>query len=161
MGRKSLGILSQSLLTVFLFLVGGLTKVYGNSNFNPGIYATVAMLFLFQGSYSIGWTPLLYLYPPEVMNYSIRANGMGIFQFALNATALWAVFAFPFALVAIGWKTYMINGAWDVVIIGLMAWYWVETKGTSLEEVDKVIDGEKHSDVPDLSIIAKGKMGMI
>jgi hypothetical protein len=74
---------------------------------------------------------------------------------------LWAVFAFPFALVAIGWKTYMINGAWDVVIIGLMAWYWVETKGTSLEEVDKVIDGEKHSDVPDLSIIAKGKMGMI
>lgn len=61
--------------------------VYGNSSFNPGIYATVAMLFLFQGSYSIGWTPLLYLYPPEVMNYSIRANGMGIFQFALNATA--------------------------------------------------------------------------
>lgn len=61
--------------------------VYGNSTFNPGIYATVAMLFLFQGSYSIGWTPLLYLYPPEVMNYSIRANGMGVFQFALNATA--------------------------------------------------------------------------
>ncbi|KAF8956841.1 MFS sugar transporter-like protein [Flammula alnicola] len=160
MGRKSLGILSQSLLTVFLFLVGALTKIYGTSTFNPGIYATVAMLFLFQGSYSIGWTPLLYLYPPEVMNYSIRANGMGVFQFALNATALWAVFAFPFALVAIGWKTYMINGAWDLVIIGLMAWYWVETKGTSLEEVDRVIDGEKHSDVPDLKMIAKGKIIM-
>ncbi|KAF8155794.1 MFS sugar transporter-like protein [Crassisporium funariophilum] len=157
MGRKSLAILSQSLLTVFLFLVGALTKIYGASTFNPGIYATVAMLFLFQGSYSIGWTPLLYLYPPEVMNYSIRANGMGVFQFALNATALWAVFAFPFALVAIGWKTYMINGAWDVVIIGLIAWYWVETKGTSLEEVDRVIDGEKHSDVPDLEKIVKGE----
>ncbi|KAF8195592.1 MFS sugar transporter-like protein [Pholiota molesta] len=143
MGRKSLGILSQTLLTIFLFLVGALTKIYGNSTFNPGIYATVAMLFLFQGSYSIGWTPLLYLYPPEVMNYSIRANGMGVFQFALNATALWA--------------TYMINGAWDVVIIGLMAWYWVETKGTSLEEVDRIIDGEKHSDVPDLGMIVKGK----
>ncbi|KJA21202.1 hypothetical protein HYPSUDRAFT_751468 [Hypholoma sublateritium FD-334 SS-4] len=157
MGCKSLGILSQSLLTIFLFLVGALTKTYGNSTFNPGIYATVAMLFLFQGSYSIGWTPLLYLYPPEVMNYSIRANGMGVFQFALNATALWAVFAFPFALVAIGWKTYMINGAWDVVIIGLMWWYWVETKGMTLEEIDRVIDGEKHSDVPDLVLIAQGK----
>ncbi|PPQ81957.1 hypothetical protein CVT25_014686 [Psilocybe cyanescens] len=160
MGRKSLGILSQSLLTVFLFLVGALTKIYGASAFNPGIYATVAMLFLFQGSYSIGWTPLLYLYPPEVMNYSIRANGMAVFQFALNATALWCVFAFPFALVAIGWKTYMINGAYDIVIIGLMAWYWVETKGTSLEEIDRVIDGEKHSDVPDLKMIAKGKAKM-
>lgn len=75
----------------------------------------------------------------------------------LNLLRLWAVFAFPFALVAIGWKTYMINGAWDVVIIGLMAWYWVETKGTSLEEVDRIIDGEKHSDVPDLGMIVKGK----
>lgn len=70
---------------------------------------------------------------------------------------LWAVFAFPFALVAIGWKTYMINGAWDVVIIGLMWWYWVETKGMSLEEIDRVIDGEKHSDVPDLALIVQGR----
>jgi len=70
------------------------------------------------------------------------------------------VFAFPFALVAIGWKTYMINGAYDVVIIGLMAWYWVETKGTSLEEIDRVIDGEKHSNVLDLNMIAKGKATM-
>ena len=54
----------------------------------------------------------------------------------------------------------MINGAYDVVIIGLMAWYWVETKGTSLEEIDRVIDGEKHSNVLDLNMIAKGKATM-
>lgn len=62
--------------------------VYGTDTTNiSGNYATVAAIFLFQGAYSIGWTPLLYLYPPEVMNYSIRSNGMGVFQFALNATA--------------------------------------------------------------------------
>jgi hypothetical protein len=47
----------------------------------------VAAIFLFQGAYSFGWTPILYLYPPEVLHYPIRASGMGVFQFALNVTA--------------------------------------------------------------------------
>lgn len=51
------------------------------------VYGNVAVMFLFQGFYSIAWTPLLYLYPPEVMNYSIRANGLAVSYFALNAFA--------------------------------------------------------------------------
>ncbi|KAJ5097840.1 hypothetical protein N7532_004841 [Penicillium argentinense] len=50
------------------------------------VYGDVAVMFLFQGCYSIAWTPLLYLYPPEVMNYSIRANGVA-FPSDLNAFA--------------------------------------------------------------------------
>jgi hypothetical protein len=45
------------------------------------------MIFLFQGAYSFGWTPLLYVIPPEILNYAIRANGMGVFQIALNGIA--------------------------------------------------------------------------
>lgn len=44
-------------------------------------------MFLFQGFYSIAWTPLLYLYPPEVMNYSIRANGLAFSYLMLNVLA--------------------------------------------------------------------------
>lgn len=51
------------------------------------VYGDVAVMFLFQGFYSIAWTPLLYLYPPEVMNYSIRANGLAVSAFSLNALA--------------------------------------------------------------------------
>lgn len=61
--------------------------VYGTSDNHSGIYATVAAIFLFQGAYSFGWTPILYLYPPEVLHYPIRANGMGVFQFSLNTAA--------------------------------------------------------------------------
>lgn len=82
-----MALLSTVLLTVFIFMIGALTKVYGKSTNHSGIYATVASIFLFQGAYSIGWTPILYLYPPEVLNYPIRANGMGIFQIFLNGTA--------------------------------------------------------------------------
>jgi len=67
-------------------------------------------------------------------------------------------FAFPYALEAIGWKTYMINGARDVLELLFVLFFWVETKGKSLEEIDELFDGEKHSDAPDLEAIMKGKV---
>lgn len=98
----------------------------------------MAAIFLFQGSYSLGWTPLTVLYPPEVLNFSIRANGLAIYTFFANAVGLLVTFAFPYALEAIQWKTYMINGAWDVLELAFVLYFWVETKGKSLEEIDEV-----------------------
>lgn len=89
-GRKPTALLSQSLLTISLFIIGGLSKIHAD---NPDgasqslIYGDVAVMFLFQGFYSIAWTPLLFLYPPEVMNYSIRANGLAFSQLMLNSMA--------------------------------------------------------------------------
>ncbi len=51
------------------------------------VYGDVAALLLFQGFYSIAWTPLLYLYPPEIMNYVIRANRVAFSQLMLNGLA--------------------------------------------------------------------------
>ena len=101
------------------------------------VYGNVAVMFLFQGFYSVAWTPLLYLYPPEVMNYSIRANGFAFSSFVLNGFAyvgclsiraiiraninrLVFTFIMPIALDNIGWKMYMVNASWDVVILGLI-----------------------------------------
>jgi hypothetical protein len=102
------------------------------------VYGDVAVMFLFQGFYSIGWTPLLYVYPPEVMNYSIRANGLAVEAILLNGFAyvpvrvfvsfgsltdvcrLLFVFIMPIGLDNIGWKMYMVNASWDIVILGLI-----------------------------------------
>lgn len=156
-GRKPTAVICTAVLTVMLFIVGALTAVYGTSTNTSGVYGTVAAIFLFQGAYSYGWTPLLYLYPPEVLNYPIRANGMGVFQFVANGVALLIVWTMPIALANIGWKAYMTNGAWDAVMVGLIAYFWVETKGRTLEEIDEVLEGTKHSNVPDLEMIYSGK----
>ncbi|KIW18328.1 hypothetical protein PV08_02616 [Exophiala spinifera] len=153
LGRKTLAASSQAALTVFIFIFGALTKVYGNSDNNSGIYGTVAAIFLFQGSYSFGWTPLTVMYPPEVLNYSIRSVGMSWYTFWSNGMGLMCTFAFPYALEAIGWKTYMINGAWDVLCLVVVLVTWVETKGRTLEEIDENLDGVVHSEVPKLATI--------
>ena len=58
-GRKMTAAISTALLTVFLFLVGALTKLYGNSNNTSGVYGTVAMIFLFQIFLGIGFLPIV------------------------------------------------------------------------------------------------------
>lgn len=63
---------------------------------------------------------------------------MAIYTFWANAVGLLVTFAFPYALAAIEWKTYMINGAWDVLELAFVLYFWVETKGKSLEEIDEV-----------------------
>ncbi|KAK7409336.1 hypothetical protein QQX98_008460 [Neonectria punicea] len=143
LGRKNLAAVSTAFLTVFIFLVGALTKVYGESTNKSGIYGTVATIFLFQGAYSFGWTPLTVLYPPEVLNYSIRSAGMGLYTFLVNGMGLMVTFAFPFALEKIGWKIYMINGAWDVMELLFVMVYWVETNGRTLEDIDDSLDPVK------------------
>ena len=88
-GRRPTVLVGQSLLTACLFIIGGLSKVYADNGpkgtSNRLVYGTVAVIFLFQGFYSLAWTPLIYLYPTEVMNYSIRANGLAFSSFMLSS----------------------------------------------------------------------------
>jgi hypothetical protein len=135
-GRRANALVSTVLLTIFLFMVGAFTKIYGDSNNTSGIYGTVATMFLFMGAYSFGWTPLAYLYPPEVLNYSIRSYGLGANVVAMYGAGLVMVFSIPYALESLGWKTYLMNASWNVLLIAFIYFFWVETAGKTLEQID-------------------------
>lgn len=161
MGRKLLCSLSLGGQVISFYLVGGLTAVYGSGTHTSGIYATIAMIFIYNGMYSFGITPLTVLYPPEVLSYRIRATGMGLYTMTTKLCGLFVTMVFPFALDAIGWKTYIINASFDILMIVFVVFYWVETKGLTLEEVDEVFDGVKHSSVPDLEELKRGKVDLV
>lgn len=97
------------------------------------------------------------LYPVEVLNYSTRATGMSMYTFWANGIGLLITFAFPYSFDAIGWKTYMINSTFNVLTLVFVSLVWVETRGRSLEEIDVLLDGVKHADVPDIYDVMKGK----
>ncbi|ESZ94907.1 hypothetical protein SBOR_4699 [Sclerotinia borealis F-4128] len=129
LGQRPAAIISTALLTISLFMVGGLTKVHWTSANKLGVYGTVAAIFLFRGACFFEWTSLLYLYFPGVLIYPIRANGTGLFTLVFDGLALLIVFSLLFAQEeAMGWKIYMMNGAWDVEV-ELMWRYSVEIFG--------------------------------
>lgn len=149
-GRRKLCLGSLGGCTIMFYLVGATTAVYGDSNNESGIYGTIATVFLFLGFYSFGLTPLTNMYPPEVLSYSMRATGMAMFTFWAKACGVFVTMVFPYMFEALGWKTYMVNASWNVLFFIGVFFFWVETKGRTLEEIDVLFDGIKHSDVPDL-----------
>lgn len=152
--------MSTVLLTIFLYLVGAFTKLYGTSDNTSGIYGTVAMVFLFMGAYSFGWTPLAYLYPPEVLNYSIRSYGLGANIVTMYGSGLVMVFSIPYALESMGWKTYLMNASWNVLLIAFIYFYWVETAGKTLEQIDASFGDDKAIDGLDVEARDIGKDGV-
>lgn len=157
LGRRFLCLASLGACTLLFYLVGALTAVYGGSSETSGVYGTVAAVFLYLGAYSFGLTPLTAMYPPEVMSYNIRATGMAAFTLLAKASGIFVTMVFPYMFEALGWKTYMVNASWNVVFWIFVFFFWVETKGKTLEEIDVLFDGEKHSDAPDLSAISSEK----
>ena len=147
LGRRWLCSISLALQTALIFVFGGLTKLYGDSTNNSGIYGTIAVIFLYNAAYNWGITPLTVLYPPEILSFEIRSVGMGIYTFTTKCCGLLAAMAIPFGLEAIGWKFYMINGCFDVLMLIFVISAWVETRGLTLEEVDDLFDKAKRATV--------------
>lgn len=156
-GRKKLCCISLVGGIITFYMVGGLTAVYGESNNTSGIYATIACIFLYNGAYNMGITPLTVLYPPEILSYRLRGTAMGLYTMTTKMCGLFVTMVFPFALDAIGWKTYIINASFDILMVVFVMVYWVETRGLTLEEVDEKFHGFKHSDVPNLQDLKNGK----
>ncbi|TVY42116.1 Lactose permease [Lachnellula occidentalis] len=190
-GRKWLAAGSTIVATIFLYMLGklprgvlkyrtdcftgGLTAAYGTSNNQSGVYGTVACIFLFLGAYSFGLTPLTVIYPPEVLSYSMRASGMGVYTILAKTCGIFVVsfpltnaklftadfhvqtWVFPYMFDAIGWKTYIVNASWNLLFVLLIVFYWVETKDLTLEEIDERFDGVKHAGVPNLELWKRGK----
>lgn len=153
MGSKITALVSTGCLTVSLFIIGALTKTYGGTDYKPGVYATVAMIFVYSASYGFGWIPILFLVPAEQLNFSIRAWGMSMFSFVICLTGIWGNFAFNYALERAGWLLYMLNGSWNCAMFAFIAWYWVDFRGKTLEEIDELFDGVKHSNVPNIEMM--------
>lgn len=151
LGRRKLALISLGLCTMFFYMIGGFTAKYGESADRGGIYGTVVVIFLFLGSYSFGITPLTSMYPPEVLSYNIRATGAACYAMTSEVCGFFVTMVFPYMFEGIGWRTYMVNASWNVLLWVFIYFMWAETKGRTLEEISELFDGEKHSSVPDLS----------
>ncbi|KAH7312695.1 general substrate transporter [Stachybotrys elegans] len=157
-GVKSATMISTGGVSISLFILGALKRYYEVAQPDRGgVWGAVFILFLFSGFYAFGWIPILFLLPAEVLYFRIRARGMAMFSFVVCLTGIWGNFAFPAALESMGWRLLIINGAWNLGFLVFIWWYWVEIKGKTLEEIDALFDGRKHSEVPNIEDVLSGE----
>jgi sugar porter (SP) family MFS transporter len=128
--------------------------VQANKHDKPSSGATIAMVFLFQVIYSIGFTPLQALYPVEVLSFEMRAKGMAFSNMFVTAGTLVNQFGFPVALKNIEWKTYIVFIIWCVCQAAIIYLIAPETKNRTLEELDDIFNSPN----PVKASIAKKKL---
>lgn len=102
--------------------------------------AGIAFYFIFSFIYCIGITPLQGVYAAEVFAYEQRAKGVAFQNLGVNIAGLVNQFGTPVALEKIGYKTYIIWGAWNFIEFGISYFWSVETKGFTLEELDDIFE---------------------
>ncbi|KAL2871218.1 general substrate transporter [Aspergillus lucknowensis] len=136
--------------TQFLISTIGMLAVFATQTLCAGLFntqndkaaglAVIAMLFLFYVFYNLAFNALLYSYPVEFLPYPIRAKGFSVLMFVGKASNFVNAMVNPIGLAAIGWKFYFVYVAWLVVEVLSVFFFFVETKGPSLEAIASRFD---------------------
>jgi Sugar (and other) transporter len=104
--------------------------------------AVIAMLVLFNFSYSLAWSGLLVAYAVEICPYALRAKGLAIMFFSVNAALFFNNYVNPIALAAIRWKYYIVYDCWLLLELIVVFLFYPETQGPTLEEMARIFDGD-------------------
>ncbi|KAK9356644.1 general substrate transporter [Lipomyces doorenjongii] len=101
------------------------------------------MLFLFEGAFTVGMQSTGWVYPSEILPLRLRAKGSAISTAANWISNFIVVEITPPAIKNIGYRTYIIFAIFNVCFLPIV-WFWFkETKGLSLEDVDLLFADEQ------------------
>ncbi|KAF9226436.1 general substrate transporter [Gyrodon lividus] len=133
-GRRKLmlfGAVGQCLTMVLLAVLG---SVKGSG---AQVVSSV-LLFVFNSFFAVGWLGMTWLYPAEIVGLRIRAPAN-----ALSTASNW-IFNFMVVMVTgpsfndISWGTYIVFAALNAFIVPIVYFFFPETAGRSLEDMDVI-----------------------
>ncbi|KAH7037039.1 general substrate transporter [Microdochium trichocladiopsis] len=143
LGRRTIWLWSTSGMLLSYIAWTACSAVNNESGNSGAGIAVVIFIFVVYFHYDIAWTPLLVAYPAEIWTYSLRAKGMAVEFFFNSCALLIAQFVNPVGMEALGWKYYFVFVAILCILLTLIWFLFVETKGYSLEEIAVIFDGER------------------
>ncbi|KAL4967869.1 major facilitator superfamily domain-containing protein [Aspergillus stella-maris] len=118
--------------------------VYNELSLDGAGKAALAFIFIYYSTFNFALNPTLYLYPSEILPFSLRATGMSVLIFTNKAALFFNQFVNPIGMDDIGWKYYLVYVAWLAVEVGLFWAFFPETYGLTLEAIGEVFDGVSH-----------------
>ncbi|KAJ5660499.1 hypothetical protein N7507_006950 [Penicillium longicatenatum] len=135
LGRRVLMLWSAAGMSVSMAILAGTNSLSDNT---AAMIAAVVFLFIFEFIFTIGFSGLTFLYATEVAPLQLRA--------AISAVSTTAVWMFNFLLAevtpvgfdTISWRYYIIFAVLNAAIVPIVYFFFPETNGRSLEEIDEI-----------------------
>jgi len=114
--------------------------------------AVIGMIWIFSVAYALAWSGLLVAYTVEILPFKIRAKGLMLMNFWIQAALTFNQYVNPYGFeLNPKWKFYTIYAVWIFIEFIFVYFFYVETKGPTLEELAKIFDGDE-AEVADVDI---------
>ncbi|KAI9311858.1 general substrate transporter [Dichotomocladium elegans] len=108
--------------------------------------ALVVVMFLFTFFYKPGWGATVWIYTSEIFPMSVRALAVSVCTNWQNAANLTMAQVFPPMFAAMGFKALYVWMACDFGLAIIVYFFYPETKGVPLEEMDGLFGNQAKSD---------------
>ncbi|KAJ4471691.1 general substrate transporter [Lentinula edodes] len=140
-GRRTLYIGSTIGMLLSLCVITGLSATFENYTNSTSIAIGVLASFcVFTAFHQAGWTALYSLYIIEILPFSVRGKALNWANLIQTSSVLLTNFLDPIALSAIQWKYYLVFIGLEVIYLGLVWLFFMETKGGTIEQASVVFD---------------------
>jgi len=143
-GRRKMLFGCSALFVVWFSIVAALSSKFttadGTSTNKSGSNALIAFIYIFGFTFSISFTPFQALYPVECLTFETRAKGMAVYNFWVNVAGFFNQYVTPIGLGNVGWRFYFLYIAWDAFQAIFIYFFFVETKGRTLEEINEIFE---------------------
>ncbi|RHZ49047.1 uncharacterized protein CDV56_104993 [Aspergillus thermomutatus] len=106
----------------------------------------------------ICWIPLVVAYPLETVTTKQRSIYFAITLLTINVTAFVTSYLTPVGIADIGWRYYMPTAVWNAIMVIIIYFTFIETKGLTLEEIATLFDGDE--DFVNSAIAVSHDMGL-
>ncbi|KAF9234361.1 general substrate transporter [Melanogaster broomeanus] len=134
-----------SLLVVFTAWTVA-TEEYQRTKSKASSQAVLALIFLYNPAYNMGFHTLTYTFLVELFPFHVRAKGITIFQWWSRAAGFVNQFVNPIGINA-GWKYYIIYCVWLAFQVGFVYFMFPETSNRTLEELTFMYEGDRGREV--------------
>lgn len=143
-GRRPL-FLTATAGMVLMFLAWTITSsIYEKSGSMSAGTPQIVFVWIFGVFYALAWSGLLVAYSLEILPYKLRAKGLMIMNLTVQAALVLGNYTNPIA-----WENLphhydlsLIYTIWIFVELVFVYFFYIETRGPTLEEIAKIFDGE-------------------
>ncbi|RFU35585.1 hypothetical protein B7463_g818, partial [Scytalidium lignicola] len=144
-GRRPLFIVATAGMFVSFVLWTICSSLYDVHHDLAAGKAVIAFIFLHGIFYNIAWSGLLVAYTVEIMPYKLRAKGLMLMNFWVQAALVFNQYINPIGLAHLQprWKFYTIYCVWILFELIFVSFLFIETRGPTLEEIAKIFDGDE------------------
>ncbi|KAH8896735.1 general substrate transporter [Thozetella sp. PMI_491] len=142
-GRRVLFLFAGVGMLVAFTIWTACSAVYANTGSSAAGSAVIAMIFLFYGVAGAAWPGLTVSYTVEILPFNIRAKGLTLCFCFTALSGVFNQYVNPLGLESLSWRFYFVYIAVLVIECLVIFFFFVETRGPTLEEIAVLFDGQE------------------